>query len=95
MKGKSWGSLGAANVSEGYQQVTNESHSGPPTGKFLPGPASGEFRTNVAGSHGGTPSSKFLGDTKGNRDLPIDRSSGVPGGYGSGQNKAGGKGMGK
>lgn len=90
MKGKSWGSL-TASVGEGYRQVTNESHSGPPSGKFLPGPCSGEYRTNVAGSHGGTPSGKFLGDTKGNRDLPVDRSSGVSGGNGGGQHKAGGK----
>lgn len=81
MKGKAWGSL-TAKVGEGYRQVTNESHSGPPSGQFLPGSCSGEFRTNVAGSHGGTPSSKFLGPTKGNSDLPMNRTKGVDqGGY--------------
>jgi hypothetical protein len=91
MKGKSWGSL-TAKPKEGYRQVTNESHSGPPTGQFLPGKPVGEFRTNVAGSHGGTPSGKFLGPTKGNSDLPINRTEGVSMGHGGGPHKAGGKG---
>lgn len=39
------------------------------------GPSSGE-------SHGGSPSSKFIGKTKGNSDLPCNRSAGVSaGGY--------------
>jgi len=89
MKGKSWGSL-TAKVGEGYRQVTNESHSGPPSGQFLPGGCSGEYRTNVAGSHGGTPSGKFLGPTKGNSDLPTNRTKGVSTGHGGGPHKAGG-----
>lgn len=35
---------------------------------------------------------EFLGDTKGNRDLKTDRSTGLPGGKGSGRHKAGGVG---
>jgi len=73
MKGKSWGSL-TPSVAEGYRQVTNESHSGGPSGKYLPGGRSSEFETNVKGSHGGKVKGKFLGDTKGNRDLPTNRS---------------------
>lgn len=40
--------------------------------------------------HSGSPSGKFLGETKGNRDLPPNRSSGVKGGHGGGKHKAGG-----
>jgi len=32
----------------------------------------------------------FLGKTKGNKDLPIDRTSGVSSGHGGGSHKAGG-----
>ena len=41
------------------------------------------------GSHAGSPSGKFLGPTKGNSDLPIDRTKGTGGGKG-GAYKAGG-----
>lgn len=50
----------------------------------LVGPSSGE-------SHSGSPSSKFIGSTKGNKDLPPNRTSGVKSGYGGGPHKAGGK----
>jgi hypothetical protein len=46
-----------------------------PKPETLAGPSSGE-------SHSGSPSSKFIGSTKGNKDLPTNRSSGVKqGGY--------------
>ena len=48
------------------------------------GPTSGE-------SHSGSPSSKFIGPTKGNRDLPTNRTKGVSSGHGGGMHKAGGK----
>jgi hypothetical protein len=41
-------------------------------------------------SHAGSPGSQFIGDTKGNRDLKPERSSGVSTGHGGGQHKAGG-----
>lgn len=46
-----------------------------PKAETLAGPSSGE-------SHSGKPSTKFCGPTKGNRDLPPNRTSGVKqGGY--------------
>lgn len=74
--GKSWGKLTKQPGTE-YQQVSSggESHSGSPSGKFLPGGRSKEYATNTSGeSHGGSPSGKFLGATKGNGDLPPKRS---------------------
>lgn len=57
------------------------------TGKCKPetteGPRSG-------GSGSGSPSSKFIGPTKGNSDLPPNRSQGVSSGHGGGPHKAGG-----
>ena len=44
-----------------------------PKAESLVGPSSGE-------SHGGAPSSKFIGKTKGNSDLPCNRTSGVSAG---------------
>ncbi len=89
MKGTAWGNLMGA-VKEGYRQVSTRTASGRPSGKFVADSRTAEFATNVAGSHGGTPSGKFCGPTKGNKDLPINRSSNVPGGMGGGQHKAGG-----
>lgn len=46
-----------------------------PKADNLVGPSSGE-------GHSGSPSSKFIGKTKGNTDLPCNRTSGVnQGGY--------------
>lgn len=90
MKGKHWGSL-TAPVAEGYRQVKHGSHGGSPGGKYVAVSRSKEYATNVKGSHGGKVKGKFLGHTKGNRDLPIDRSTGTGGGNGGGQHKAGGK----
>jgi len=46
-----------------------------PKAETLVGPSSGE-------GHSGSPSSKFIGATKGNTDLPCNRTSGVKqGGY--------------
>jgi hypothetical protein len=39
----------------------------------------------------GSPASKFIGATKGNKDLPPNRTSGVSTGHGGGPHKAGGK----
>lgn len=43
-------------------------------------------------SHKAKGAEKFCGPTKGNTDLPPDRSSGVSTGHGGGQHKAGGGG---
>lgn len=40
--------------------------------------------------HSPAPSSKFIGETKGNRDLPTNRTAGVVSGKGGGMHKAGG-----
>lgn len=45
--------------------------------------------TATGESHSGGPSSQFIGTTKGNRDLPIDRSAGMSEGHGGGQFKGG------
>ncbi len=53
-------------------------------GKFLPGNP-GEGYSQVGGeSHKALGSSKFIGPTKGNKDLPIDRTAGVKAGAYSG-----------
>lgn len=81
---KSWQPL-TSQPKEGYDQVSaGESGGGSPGGKFVPGNPSGEFRTNTSGEgHSNVKSSKFCGDTKGNKDLPPNRTAGAPasGGY--------------
>ena len=89
MKGKHWGKL-TAPVAEGYRQVKHGDHGGSPSGKFVAVKRSKEYETNKVGSHGGKVSGKFLGHTKGNKDLPINRSEGVSTGHGGGMHKAGG-----
>lgn len=49
-----------------------------PKAETLAGPSSGE-------SHSGSPSSKFIGPTKGNSDLPCNRTAGVSSGGGKGR----------
>ena len=96
MKGKGWGSL-TKSVPEGYRQVSAESGrpQGTPSGKMIPPVVGTEYQTNVVGSHGGSPSGKFLGQTGGNirhgSKLMPERSSGVSTGHGGGKHKAGGK----
>lgn len=63
MKGKHWGSL-TGSVAAGYQQVGGESHSGGPSGKFIPTGKSEGYDQTTVGSHGGKVSGKFLGATK-------------------------------
>jgi len=59
-------------------------------GKFLPdNPGEGYSQTGNE-SHKPLSNSKFCGPTKGNKDLPIDRTAGVSTGHGGGQHKAGG-----
>jgi len=61
-------------------------------GKFLPdNPGEGYNQTGNE-SHSSVKSSKFCGATKGNTDLPTNRTSGVSSGHGGGPHKAGGKG---
>lgn len=60
-------------------------------GKFLPGNP-GEGYSQVGNeSHKPVPTTKFCGPTKGNTDLPIDRTAGVKSGVGDPRG-AGGKG---
>lgn len=59
-------------------------------GSLTPKVKEGYRQVSSGGKATGTPSGKFLGPTKGNRDLPTDRSSGVSSGHGGGQHKAGG-----
>lgn len=64
-------------------------------GKSWPHPVSSraEGYVQVGGeSHKSKGAEKFCGPTKGNTDLPPDRSSGVVGGKGGGPHKAGGGG---
>ena len=66
-------------------------HSG--KGKSWPHPCSGgkEGYNQVGGEgHASSIGGKFLGDTKGNRDLPTNRTAGVSSGHGGGPHKAGG-----
>lgn len=77
----------------GYGSKNKSSHGGkgkpwgPLVGKVAAetaaGPTSGE-------SHRPMKPTEFLGPTKGNHDLPIDRTSGVSTGHGGGPHKAGG-----
>lgn len=63
-------------------------------GKFLPDTPMYEYHS-VSSGETHKPFSKnneFLGDTKGNKDLPTNRTANTPGGYGGGQHKAGGSG---
>lgn len=80
---KSWAPLTSQPGSE-YQQVSSgESHGGNTGGKFTPGGRSKEYATNTSGeSHPNVKHGKFCGPTKGNKDLPPNRTSGVNnGGY--------------
>lgn len=80
---KSWQPLTSQPGSE-YQQVSSgESHGGNTGGKFTPGTPGKEYNTNTSGeSHSSVKGSKFCGPTKGNKDLPPNRSTGVSnGGY--------------
>jgi hypothetical protein len=68
-----------------------KSHSPYKGGKFLPGKRTEEYATNVVGTPSRSgPSKGMLGTTKGNKDLPIDRTKGVSTGHGGGMHKAGG-----
>lgn len=71
--------------------MKGESHAKWKGGKFLPEKRTGEYETNVGGaqSHSG-PSGQMLGETKGNKDFPPDRTKGVSSGHGGGPHKAGG-----
>lgn len=80
---KSWQPL-TKQPSEGYNQVSSgEGHGGNTGGKFVPGAPSEGYNTNTSGeSHSSMKGSKFCGPTKGNKDLPPNRSTGVNnGGY--------------
>lgn len=62
-------------------------------GKFLPdNPSEGYHQTSSGESHKAKTADKFCGPTKGNKDLPPNRTDSTPGGYGGGQHKAGGSG---
>lgn len=62
-------------------------------GKFLPDSPTEEYRSVSSGeSHKAKTADKFCGPTKGNTDLPPNRTANTPGGYGGGQHKAGGMG---
>lgn len=72
--------------------MKGETHKAYKGGKFLPGKRTQEYETNVVGTPSRSgPSGKWLGKTKGNHDLPTDRTQGVSTGHGGGQHKAGGK----
>lgn len=60
-------------------------------GKFLPPKRTSEYAQVTHGqpSRSG-PSGKMLGPTKGNHDLPPNRTAGVSAGHGGGPHKAGG-----
>jgi len=60
-------------------------------GKFLPDNPSEGYNQTGQESHSSVKSSKFCGPTKGNKDLPINRTSGVTSGVGD-PHGAGGKG---
>lgn len=71
--------------------MKGETHKAYKTGKFLPPKRTKEYETNVVGTPSRSgPSGGMLGHTKGNKDLPIDRTAGVSSGHGSGMHKAGG-----
>jgi hypothetical protein len=73
--------------------MKNESTSsakGKPWGKLTGACGEGYRQESSGGGAGGTPSGKFLGATKGNRDLVPNRSAGVSTGHGGGPHKAGG-----
>lgn len=59
-------------------------------GKFLPDNPPEGYQQTGSESHKPVSNSKFCGPTKGNSDLPPDRSTGLATGYGGGQHKAGG-----
>lgn len=56
----------------------------------LTGSVAEGYRQVGGESHKAVGTSQFCGPTKGNRDLPTNRSAGVAGGNGGGQHKAGG-----
>lgn len=82
-KGKSWGNL-TKPCSEGYNQHSSgESHSGGPTGKNFESRSKEYDQKSSGESHKSVGSGKFIGGTKGNTDLPPNRTAGAPaqGGY--------------
>lgn len=64
-------------------------------GKFLPDTPSEGYNQVGNESHSPKTATKFCGPTKGNTDLPPNRTEGVAGGYGGGKHKAGGSNAGK
>ena len=64
-------------------------------GKFLPDTPSEGYNQVGNESHRPKTADKFCGPTKGNKDLPPERTSGVSGGNGGGQHKAGGSNAGR
>jgi hypothetical protein len=83
---KSWAPLTKACAPE-YQQVSSgESHGGSTGGKFTPGSRGKEYATNTSGeSHPSVKKTKFVGYTKGNKDLPPDHTARTPHGSYSGK----------
>lgn len=84
---KSWTPL-TKERGEGYQQVSSGGvHGGNTAGKFTPGGWSKEgLATNTSGeSHSNVKSGKFLGETKGNNDLPPDHTARTPQGQYAGK----------
>lgn len=74
------------------KNASTSSTKGVPWGSAVKSCAPGYRQRSIGSSGGGTPGSQFIGETKGNRDLKTDRSSGVSTGHGGGQHKAGGNG---
>ncbi len=73
----------------------SEKHVGRFSGKYLPDGNPGSEYQQVGGeSHKPVPNTKFCGPTKGNKDLPPDRTAGVKSGVGDPLG-AGGKGSSK
>jgi hypothetical protein len=72
------------------KNASTSSTSGKHWGK-LTGSVSEGYQQVGGESHSSVKSGPFCGPTKGNRDLPPNRSDGVAGGYGGGPHKAGGK----
>jgi hypothetical protein len=83
---KSWSDFQKQPGTE-YQQVSSgESHGGNTGGKFTPGGRSKEYATNTSGEgHPSVKTGKFIGHTKGNKDLPPNRTANVPHGKYSGK----------
>jgi hypothetical protein len=79
-KGKHWGSLTAPCGSE-YQQKSSgaQGRTSGTKSSMLDKSASKEYQQKSSGeSHGGSPSGKFLGATKGNKDFNPNHTKNTP-----------------